>query len=135
MPHSKTSLLGQSAEQKSRAERKRVVFVHAAFSERARIIGLKKIAKQAIFFITCRFSKVFFNSREAIAAIIGDIVVLFIIQRCLLKALSFFKICSPIFMIFEVKLGSDFGHAETGNGAKKRVVLRREFFCSNFKVM
>ena len=23
---------------------------------------------------------------------------------------------------------SDFGHAETGNGAKKRVVLRREFF-------
>ena len=29
---------------------------------------------------------------------------------------------------------SDFGHAETGNGAKKRVVLGREFFCSNFKV-
>ena len=29
---------------------------------------------------------------------------------------------------------SDFGHAETGNGAKKRVVLRRGFFCSNFKV-
>ena len=23
---------------------------------------------------------------------------------------------------------NDFGHAETGNGAKKRVVLRREFF-------
>ena len=29
---------------------------------------------------------------------------------------------------------SDFGHAETGNGAKKRVVLRREIFRSNFKV-
>ena len=29
---------------------------------------------------------------------------------------------------------SDFGHAETGNGAKKRLVLRREFFRSNFKV-
>ena len=28
----------------------------------------------------------------------------------------------------------DFGHAETGNGAKKRVVLRREFLRSNFKV-
>ena len=27
-----------------------------------------------------------------------------------------------------------FGHAETGSGAKKRVVLRREMFCSNFKV-
>ena len=40
----------------------------------------------------------------------------------------FFNICSHIFMIFEVKLSSDFGHAETGSGAKKRVVLRREFF-------
>ena len=29
---------------------------------------------------------------------------------------------------------SDFGHAETGSGAKKRVVLRREIFCSKFKV-
>ena len=37
----------------------------------------------------------------------------------------FFKICSRIFMILEVG-SSDFGHAETGNGAKKRVVLRRE---------
>ena len=31
-------------------------------------------------------------------------------------------------MIFEVKLESDFGQGETGNGAKKRVVLRREMF-------
>ena len=29
---------------------------------------------------------------------------------------------------------SDFGHAETGRGAKKWVVLRRDFFRSNFKV-
>ena len=29
---------------------------------------------------------------------------------------------------------SDFGHAETGNGAKKRVVLRRDIYRSNFKV-
>ena len=29
---------------------------------------------------------------------------------------------------------SDFLHAETGSRAKKRVVLRYEFFCSNFKV-
>ena len=51
------------------------------------------------------------NTREAIAAIIGEIFVFFTIQsfailriwiiwgRCL-----FFKICSHIFMIFEVKL-------------------------------
>ena len=30
--------------------------------------------------------------------------------------------------------GSDFGHAVTGSGAKKRVVLRREIFRSNFNV-
>ena len=29
---------------------------------------------------------------------------------------------------------SDFGHPEAGSGAKERVVLRREFFCSKFKV-
>ena len=29
---------------------------------------------------------------------------------------------------FEFKLNTDFGHAETGSEAKKRVVLRREFF-------
>ena len=37
-------------------------------------------------------------------------------------------------MILKSNWSSDFGHAETGNGAKKRVVLRREFFRSNFKV-
>ena len=41
----------------------------------------------------------------------------------------FFKICSRIFMIFlKSNWSSDFGHAETGNGATKRVLLRREFF-------
>ena len=37
-------------------------------------------------------------------------------------------------MIFEVKLESDFGHAETGSGAKKRVILWREILDSNFEV-
>ena len=48
----------------------------------------------------------------------------------------FFKICSHIFMIFEVKLKSscDFGHAETGSGAKNECFCRMNFFCSNFKV-
>ena len=63
----------------------------------------------------------FFNSREAIAAIIGDIVVFFTIPELdCVGALSFFlqfkefelywgavfflKICSHVFMIFEVKL-------------------------------
>ena len=45
------------------------------------------------------------NSREAIAAIIGDIVVFYNSKNLnCIGALSFFKICSHIFMIFEVKL-------------------------------
>ena len=43
----------------------------------------------------------------------------------------FFKICSHIFMIFEVKFenwSNDYSQAETGIGAKKRVILRREIF-------
>ena len=39
-------------------------------------------------------------------------------------ALSFFKICSHIFMILKSNWSGDFGHAETGNGAKKRVVFQ-----------
>ena len=42
--------------------------------------------------------------------------------------LSFFKICSHIFMIFKSNWSSDFGHTETGSGRKKRVVLQLEFF-------
>ena len=34
----------------------------------------------------------------------------------------------------ELNLSSDFGHAETGSGAKNRVVLRSGFFNSIFKV-
>ena len=47
-----------------------------------------------------------FNSREAIAAIIGDIVVFLQFKEFELYwgAVFFFKICSHIFMIFEVKL-------------------------------
>ena len=37
-------------------------------------------------------------------------------------------ICSHIFVIFKVKLERCFGHAETGSGAKKRTVFRRELF-------
>ena len=40
----------------------------------------------------------------------------------------FFKSCSHIFMILKPNWSNDFGHVETGNGAKKRVVLRRESF-------
>ena len=44
-------------------------------------------------------------------------------------ALSFFLRSVHTFSWFlKSNWSSDFGHAETGNGAKKRVVLRREFF-------
>ena len=45
----------------------------------------------------------------------------------------FFKIGSHIFIILKSNWSSGFGHAETGNGAKKRAVLRREIFRTNFK--
>ena len=45
-----------------------------------------------------------------------------------------FEICLLIFIILKSNLSGDFGHTETASGAKKRVVLRREFFQSNFKV-
>ena len=51
--------------------------------------------------VNCNLCFVFYNSKNL---------------NCI-GALSFFKDWS-----------SDFGHAETGNGAKKRVVLQREFF-------
>ena len=47
---------------------------------------------------------------------------------------AFFRLCFFLrsvhtFRIFlKSNWSSDFGHAETGNGAKKRVVLRRKFF-------
>ena len=40
----------------------------------------------------------------------------------------FLKICLHIFMILKSNWSGDIGHAETGSGAKKRVVLRREYF-------
>ena len=46
----------------------------------------------------------------------------------------FFKICSHTFMIFQSNWSSDFDHAETGSGAKKRVVLGLEFFLLKFKI-
>ena len=72
----------------------------------------------------------FFNGRTAIAgAIIGFLLVFYNSKNMnCIGVLSFFKICSHICMIFEVNWSSDFGHTETGSGAKKRVVLRREIF-------
>ena len=54
--------------------------------------------------LVCSFSII--NGREAIAFIIGDIVVFYNSKKLnFIGALfSFFKICSHIFMIFEVKL-------------------------------
>ena len=84
-----------------------------------------------------------FNSREAIAAIIGDIVVFLqsknwiVLVLCLFQFKEFELYWGAVFFLWSVltfswflksNWSSDFGHAETGNGAKKRVVLRREFF-------
>ena len=57
----------------------------------------------------------FINSRKAEAAFIGHIVVFFYNSKKLkcIGTLSFFKICSHIFMIFEENWSTDFGHAET----------------------
>ena len=41
-------------------------------------------------------------------------------------ALSVLKICSHIFMFLKSNWSRDFGHAETGSGAKKRVVFWRD---------
>ena len=73
------------------------------------------------------------NSREAIAVVIEYIVVFYNSKNLnCIGALSFLKFCSHIFMIFMSNWSSDFGHDKTGSGAKKPVVLRCEFFCSNF---
>ena len=53
-----------------------------------------------------------------------------VLRRCL-----FLKICSHIFLIFEVKL-DDFDHAETGTEAKKtRGSAAWNFFRSNFNLV
>ena len=78
----------------------------------------------------------FNNSRTAIAGAIIGLLLVFYNSKNLncIGALSFFKICSHVFMILKSNWSSDFGHAETANGAKNRVLLRHEFFCSSFKV-
>ena len=40
----------------------------------------------------------------------------------------FLKMCSHIFLNLKSIWSSDFGHAERGNGAKKRVVFNPEIF-------
>ena len=52
----------------------------------------------------------------------------------ILPAMFYLRTVHTFSWFFKSNWSSDFGHAETGNGAKKRGVLRREFFCSNFKV-
>ena len=55
------------------------------------------------------------------------------ILNCI-EALSFLRSVHTFSWFLSSNWSSDFGHAETGNGEKKRVALRQEFFCSNFKV-
>ena len=78
----------------------------------------------------------FFNSREAIASIIGDIVDFYSSKNlnCIGVLSSFKNLFSHFHDFLKSNGSSDFGHSETGSGAKKRVVLRREIFHSNFKV-
>ena len=52
----------------------------------------------------------------------------------ILPAMFFLRSVHTFSCFLKSNWSSDFGHAETGNGAKKRVVLRREFFRSKFKV-
>ena len=75
----------------------------------------------------------FINSRTAIAgAIIGLLLVFLQFKEFELYwgAVFFFFLRSVHTFSWFLKSNwsSDFGHAETGNGAKKRVVLRREIF-------
>ena len=42
--------------------------------------------------------------------------------------LSFLRFIHTFSLFLKSNWSSDFGHAETGSGAKKRVVLRREIF-------
>ena len=48
------------------------------------------------------------------------------------------RVCSLLrshtFSYLKSNWSSDFGHAETGSVARKRVVLRREFFRSEFEI-
>ena len=75
--------------------------------------------------------KMVINSRTAIA---GDIIGLLLVflqfkEFELYWGAVFFLISVHTFLWFlKSNWSSDFGHAETGSGAKKRVVLRRDIF-------
>ena len=72
-----------------------------------------------------------FNSRTAIAGAIIGLLLVFYNSKNLncIGALSFFLSSVHTFSGFlKSNWSSDFGHAETGSGAKKQVVLRREIF-------
>ena len=77
------------------------------------------------------FRNIIFNSRTAIAGAIIGLLLVFYNSKNLncIGALSFFLRSVHTFSWFlKSNWSSDFGHAETGNGAKMWVVLRREIF-------
>ena len=92
------------------------------------------------FCVVCKGST-FISIVEAIAAIIGDIVVFYNSKNLCnwknlncIEALYFLRPVHTFSWFLKSNSSVDFGHAETGSGAKKRVVLLRKFFRSNFKV-
>ena len=67
------------------------------------------------------------NSRKAMAGAIIGLLFFKFKQFELYWGAVFFKICSHIFITFEVELGIDFVHAENGSRAKKRVLCCVKF--------
>ena len=89
-------------------------------------------------FLPFFFSFIINNHKAVAGASIGPLLVVYNSKSLynpknlnFLGALPLFKICSNIFMIFEVS--DDFGHAETGTGAKTRVDSQRETFALTLK--
>ena len=70
-----------------------------------------------------------FNSREAIADIIGETVVFFTIQKIwfALGRCLFLRSIHKFSWFLKSNLSSSFGHANTGTGAKKRGIAA--FIC------
>ena len=71
-----------------------------------------------------------FNNREAIAISDWEHRGFFHNSKSknCVGALSLLRSVHTVSLSLKSNWSSDFGHAETGSGAKKRVVLRREIF-------
>ena len=81
--------------------------------------------------LNCIGALSFYGAKMSIGEVLFIIIqrIWIVLGRCL------FLISVHTFSWFlKSNLSSDFGDAETGSGAKKRVVLGRDIFCSNFKV-